>query len=221
MSGRLIVLEGLDGSGKATQAAALANRLSCEGRRVRKLSFPNYESPASSLVKMYLAGEIGSIGEVNAFAASSFYSLDRYVSYQTDWRLEYESGCLMVADRYTTSNISHQMVKLPREKWESYIEWLTGYEYGLLGLPVPDLVIYLDMHPEASRRLLRERYDGDDARCDLHERDLRYLQSCREAALFAAGRLGWKVLDCSDERRAPLPIEALASAIYALCASLC
>lgn len=207
MNGKLIVFEGLDGSGKATQAAKVANKLKENGQSVRAISFPDYKSDSSALVRMYLNGEVGALDEVNVYAASGFYSLDRYISYQRNWKDDYHAGKTIIADRYTTSNLCHQMPKLPREKWVDYIGWIEHYEYTLLSLPKPDMVIYLDMHPEASQRLIEQRYHGDNSKKDLHERDLAYLISCREAALFAADLLGWVILSCSDESFNPLPIE--------------
>jgi dTMP kinase len=213
MNARLIVLEGLDGSGKATQAGRLIEHLAQTGRPVRKISFPDYANKSSTLVKMYLNGEIGSIDEVNAYAAASFYAMDRYISYHTGWKADYRAGGVIVADRYTTSNLSHQMAKLAPGQWEGYIEWLTDYEYRLLGLPPPDLVIYLDMHPEASMRLIEGRYQGDEQKKDLHEQNFCYLQACRRAALFAAERLGWTVIGCSDAQHRPLAVDEIAEAV--------
>jgi len=220
MNGLLIVFEGLDGSGKATQAASLFKHLKESGKDVKKISFPDYESQSSALVKMYLNGEIGSLDEVNIYAASNFYSLDRYISYMRIWKKDYISGKNIIADRYTTSNICHQMAKLPREKWEGYIEWLEHYEYVMLKLPKPDLVIYLDMSPEASQKLMLLRYSGDEAKKDIHESNVDYLMHCREAALFAAEKLGWHVIKCSDENNDPLPLETISdmarAAVYEL-----
>lgn len=209
----LIVLEGLDGSGKATQTALLTQALAARGNDVRSISFPDYENPSSTLVRMYLNGEIGGLDEVNPFAASSFYSLDRYISYMQSWREDYTAGKLILADRYTTSNFCHQMSKLPHGEWEGYIGWLTGYEYRLLGLPAPDGVIYLDMPPEASQKLLERRYHGDAAKKDLHESNAAYLASCRSAALFAARLLGWQVIPCADAAASPLAIGEIAEAV--------
>lgn len=209
MPGKLVVIEGLDGSGKATQAMRLYHYFKAQGRDALMISFPNYQSRSSALVQMYLNGEVGSLEEVNPYAASSFYSLDRYISYQTDWKPRYDAGATVVADRYTTSNISHQMTKFPREKWADYIAWLTEFEYSLLGLPRPDEVIYLDMHPETSKDLLAKRYHGDEQRKDIHEKDMQYMLHCREAALFAAERLGWKVVHCFDRQNRPLAIDAV------------
>ena len=209
----LIVLEGLDGSGKATQAVLLEQALTARGQAVRPVSFPNYRSPSSTLVRMYLAGEVGRLDEVSPYAASSFYSLDRYVSFMQTWREDYAAGALILADRYTTSNFCHQMGKLPREEWEGYIRWLTDYEYRLLSLPAPDGVIYLDMPPEASQKLLERRYHGDPAKKDLHESNAAYLASCRVSALFAARSLGWRVIPCADAAHEPLPVEEIAGAV--------
>jgi len=215
MRGKLIVIEGLDGSGKATQTDLLFRDLAKQDRRFRRVSFPDYESRSSELVKMYLAGEMGALDEVNVYAASSAYALDRYVSFQRHWRAAYEDGAVVVADRYTTSNLCHQMCKLPREQWDGYIAWLVDYEYRLLGLPAPDCVVYLDMHPEASRKLLTERYHGDESKKDLHEKNFRYQLACREGALYAAAARGWHVLRCSDERHAPRPVGEIAADIAA------
>jgi len=213
LDGTLIVIEGLDGSGKATQSDILTEYIQQSGREAIKISFPDYAHPSSTLVRMYLNGEVGKLGDVNVYAASSFYSLDRYISYQTVWGERYRDGCYVVADRYTTSNLSHQMVKLPRERWDDYIEWLTGYEYDLLGLPRPDLVIYLDMHPIASRALLDKRYEGDSSKKDIHEENFNYLLACREAALYAATKLGWRIIHCDDSSHIPLKIEEIAAVV--------
>lgn len=213
----LVVLEGLDGSGKATQAVALEQRLRQQGVAVRRVSFPDYNSESSALVRMYLAGEVGTLREVNPFAASSFYSLDRYISFTRDWKKDYTDGVMILADRYTTSNMTHQMGKLPREQWQQYLDWLRGYEYELLGLPAPSLVVYLDMLPEASRRLVEKRYHGDENKKDLHERDAAYLAACREAALFAAAQCGWRRLRCCrgpEQDYALRPVEDVTQAIW-------
>ena len=215
MSGSLIVIEGLDGSGKATQTMLLTNCFESKGIAVKKVSFPDYDSQSSALVKMYLNGEIGSLDEVNIYAASNFYSLDRYISYMRVWKNDYLSGKNIIADRYTTSNICHQMSKLPEDQWDEYIEWLEHYEYVMIGLPKPDLVIYLDMAPEASQKLMLSRYSGDENKKDLHERNVDYLLHCRKAALFAAKKLGWQVIKCSDDNNDPLTVDAVAAMVKA------
>lgn len=135
-----------------------------------------------------------------------FYAVDRYASYKQFWQPDYEAGALILAARYTTSNAIHQMGKLPKSEWDAYLRWLEDYEYGLLGLPRPDLVIFLDMPPEVSQTLLSGRYEGDEAKKDIHERDRAYLLRCRDSALYAAEAMGWQVISCADQGR-PLPVE--------------
>ena len=156
--GRLIVLEGTDGSGKATQTQLLADRLRREGYPVRQLTFPRYQEDSSMLVRMYLEGRFGKEpGDVNAYAASTFYAVDRYASYKEDWGGWYEEGGLVVTDRYTTANAVHQTAKLPEGERLAYLDWLFHFEYGLMGLPRPDLVLYLDLPAELSAALRRQR----------------------------------------------------------------
>lgn len=210
--GRLIVIEGLDGSGKATQAELLTKSLKKADKPVTKISFPDYESEASALVRMYLSGEIGGINDVNVYAASSFYAADRYVSFVKHWKEPYETGYTIVADRYTTSNITHQMPKLPRGEWERYLNWIEDFEYVKMALPRPDIVLYLDMLPETSRGLLKKRYLGDFGKEDIHERNFKYLVECRSAALYTAEKLNWKIIRCCDGT-GPLPVEEITDAI--------
>ena len=214
--GRLIVIDGLDGSGKATQTAMLLDTLRAHGHPARGLSFPDYDSPSSSLVKMYLAGAFGEHPEdVNAYAASAFYAVDRIAGYLRDWRRDYEGGVLLVADRYVTSNAIHQMAKLPSERWEEYLTWLDDFEYGRLGLPRPDRVFWLDMPPEISRALLLERAGG--VLTDLHERDLAYLARCRQAAGYVARKQGWISIPCGGDGK-PLPADDIHHTLWtALC----
>ncbi len=200
MSGTLIVIEGLDGSGKATQAKLLYASLLSRGKEVRTVSFPNYESDSSALIKMYLSGAFGSDpGDVNAYAASSFFAVDRYASFKKDWGGFYQAGGILIADRYTTSNAIHQCSKLPEEQWDGYLNWLFDFEYRLLGIPAPDLVFYLKVEPEVSQKLMTGRYHGDESRKDIHESNLAYLQQSRRAAEYCANRLGWKTILCSRE----------------------
>ena len=205
--GKLIVIEGLDGSGKATQAKLLAQHLASQGLPVREVTFPDYASDSSALIKMYLAGQFGSKpDDVNAYAASSFYAVDRYASFLRFWRKDYLSGATIVADRYTTSNAVYQMEKTPREDWNKYLAWLQDYEYGKLQLPRPDLVLFLDMPTEISQRLLSGRYAGDERKKDLHESNVEFLTRCRRTALYAAEAMGWHTVSCSQEG-APRKIE--------------
>lgn len=214
--GRLVVLDGLDGSGKSTQLDRLQEYFTQNHIDYRQISFPDYGQPSSALVSMYLRGEFGDAADaVNAYAASSFYAVDRYASYKKFWEEDYQAGRLILAARYTTSNAIHQMGKLPREEWDAYLTWLQDYEYGLLGLPRPDRVIFLDMPLEISQRLLSSRYGGDETKKDIHERDLRYLQTCRESALYAAEKMGWSLVSCGENGQ-PLPIDTISERLIAL-----
>lgn len=212
--GKLIVIEGLDGSGKATQTGLLCDRLEKDwGRGFRRISFPDYNDPSSALVKLYLGGELGGLDQVNPYGASLFYTVDRYASYQRHWGKEYREGALIIADRYTTSNIAHQMSKLPREQWDGYLAWLEETEYDRVGLPRPDLVVYLDMDPEVSKKLLSRRYAGDEGKRDLHEADFSYLLHCREAALYGAEKLDWSVIQCCKGDKPYMP-ETIAERVW-------
>lgn len=197
--GKLIVLEGLDGSGKATQAKLLAEHLAAQGVPVQKITFPDYASDSSALVKMYLAGQFGDKpDDVNAYAASSFYAVDRYASYKKDWGSFYENGGIVIADRYTTSNAVHQCSKLPPEQWEAFLGWLFDFEFHLLGLPAPDKVIYLQVDPAVSQKLMTARYHGDESKKDVHEKDTEYLARSRAAAEYCAAHLGWQTVHCTS-----------------------
>ena len=197
MSGKLIVLEGIDGSGKSTQYKLLCERLAAEGREFKKLVFPRYDNESSALIRMYLGGEFGSDpADVNAFAASSFYSVDRYASWKTDWGDYYRAGGLLLADRYTSSNAVHQGSKLPPEQRAAYFDWLEDFEYNKLGLPKPDMVIYLNVDVETSLSRMRERSEKTGAQRDIHETHADYLRLCTQSGADAAKRFGWRRIDC-------------------------
>ncbi len=215
--GKLIVIEGLDGSGKATQAALLEQEIARMGHMVRKISFPDYKSSSSALIKMYLSGEFGTQPEdVNAYAASAFYAVDRYASWKTGWGEFYRQGGILVADRYATSNAIHQCVKLPKNEREGYLQWLEDFEYKKLGIPQPDLVLYLDVDPEVSQELLSQRYDNDDAKKDIHESNLQYMKHCREVALWCGSHLGWHHIECTSGG-AMLSREEIALKLLSIC----
>ena len=208
MRGRLIVLEGTDGSGKATQTGLLAERLKKAGCPVRQLSFPRYDQDSSMLVRMYLGGAFGTDPQsVNAYAASTFYAVDRYASYKQDWGAYYEDGGLVLTDRYTTSNAVHQASKLSGKERKTYLDWLFDFEYRLMGLPAPDLVIYLDVPTELSAALRRLREEKTGTHADIHEADEAYLRRCRESGRQVADYAGWRRLDCAREGRMRPPEE--------------
>ncbi len=220
INNRLIVLEGLDGSGKSTQFERVAQHLTDGGVKLKAISFPDYDQPSSALVKMYLNGEFSqNASDVNAYAASSFYAVDRYASYKKFWENDYKNGSLILAARYVTSNCIYQTVKLDKSQWTSYIDWLCDYEYEKLQLPKPDLVIFLDMPIEISQKLMSSRYDGDESKKDIHEANVAFLKQCRESALFAAKKLGWKIISCSNGE-SPLDKEIITQKILGLINSI-
>lgn len=196
--GKLIIFEGLDGSGKGTQTELACQSLRQKGFDPLKITFPDYESESSALVKMYLSGQFGQKpDDVNAYAASTFYAVDRYASYKTSWGAAYRSNSLIISDRYTTSNAVHQCSKLPPMHWDGFLEWLFDFEYKKLGLPAPDAVIYLAVDPDVSQRLIAERYNGDQTKMDIQEKDTEYLARSRAAAEYCARKLGWKRIECT------------------------
>ncbi len=195
--GKLIVLEGTDGSGKSTQFRLLAQRLDQEKYKFQKLVFPQYSQPSSALIRMYLGGEFGSSpSDVNAYAASAFYAVDRYASFKKVWGEWYAQGGLVISDRYTTSNAVHQASKEPEEKRQEFLKWLYDFEYGKLGLPRPDLVLYLDVPTDFTEHLLRGRETATHTSADIHEQDTAYLATCRQAGKAAASYYGWTVISC-------------------------
>ena len=197
MNGRLIVFEGTDGSGKATQSRLLCEHLRRENIPYKNITFPRYGKPSAAMVQEYLDGNLGRRpGDVNAYAASLMFSMDRYASYKQDWGAFYEAGGLVIADRYTTSNAVHQASKLPEEERSAFLNWLFELEYGKLGLPKPDLVLCLDMPVEIAETLMRKRESDTGTKADIHERNDKYLHQCREVARQAAAYFGWTVVSC-------------------------
>ena len=171
MSGKLIVIEGLDGSGKSTQTELLQKNLAALSVDTKRIKLPDYDDPSSTLVRMYLGGEFGNDPScVNVYAASSFYAVDRYASYSRHWKEDYLSGKVILADRYTSSNAVHQAVKLPQSEW------------------------------------------GDKVKKDVHEASVEYLRRCAKAAAFAAEKMGWETVVCSENGE-PRPIADISEEI--------
>ena len=198
--GKLIVIEGTDGSGKSTQFHRLTDRLRHEGRAFQQLVFPQYQEESSALIRMYLNGEFGtSPSDVNAYAASAFFAVDRYASYKKVWGQWYAQGGLVLSDRYTTSNAVHQASKEPPENRAEFLRWLYEFEYEKLGLPRPDLTIYLDVPTDFTEKLMRSREESTHTHADIHEQDLAYLATCRRTGKAAADYYGWTVIQCVED----------------------
>ena len=190
--GKLIVLEGIDGSGKSAQYRRLCTRMENDGIAYTHIVFPRYDKESSALIRMYLGGQFGSKPEdVNAYTAATFFAVDRFASYRSDWGPIYENGGLILSDRYTTSNAVHQGSKLPEEELPAFFDWLQDLEYGKMGLPRPDLVIYLDVDVELSLARMRRRQQKTHTSADIHEKDVGYLERCLRTARLAAAHYGW------------------------------
>lgn len=201
--GKLFVIEGLDGCGKSTQLDMLKSKTD---NNTRFISFPNYDSASGQIIKDYLSGKfVEENGKAGAYTASSFYAVDRYISYKTDWEKDYQAGKTIIAARYTSSNAIYQMTKLDKSQWDEYLSWLEDYEYEKFGIPRPDKVVFLDMPIEVSQKLLSSRYGGNEDKKDIHERNVDFLKACREAALYTAERKGWFILPCSDGENPFIP----------------
>lgn len=219
MPGKLIVFEGTDGSGKSTQFQALCARVEQTGTPFRRLVFPQYQEPSSALIRMYLGGEFGSRpGDVNPYAASAFYAVDRYASLKKVWGEYYSQGGLILTDRYTTSNAVHQGAKCAPQERPAFLGWLDDFEHDKLGLPRPDLVLYLDMPTERAVELLRHREAATHTKADIHELDTGYLAACRDSALQAAQLLGWKVIPCVNAQGEVRSVEEIHEEIWSLAA---
>lgn len=214
--GTLIVIDGLDGSGKNTQSKLLFQKLQSEGKKVRLVSFPDYESPACSPVKMYLGGEFGTDPDaVNSYAASTFFAVDRFASFRLDWKKDYDEGAIIIANRYTTANAIHQLTKLPPEEHQAFLNWLYDFEFVKLGLPVPDLTLILSIPVEKSLELIDKRGETKD----IHEnRD--HLKKAALAAETCARAWNWKRLSCLDEKGQMLSVEEIGGMVRTIVESV-
>lgn len=217
MKGKLIVIEGVDGSGKQTQSEELYQRLKNNGKKIMKISFPDYEAESSALVKMYLRGDFGdNPEEISPYVASSFFAVDRYASFQTKWKEFYQAGGIVIADRYTTSNMVHQASKIadPKER-DEFLDWLYDLEFMMYKIPVPDLVFFLDVPPEITMEMTKKRlnkFTGEDLK-DIHEKDFLHMDSSYHNAHHVANKYGWRKINCVEEN-AILGISEIAEKIY-------
>ena len=213
--GKLIVIEGTDGSGKSTQSRLLKEHLEKDAIDFKYIVFPRYQQESSALIRMYLGGQFGSNpGDVNAYAASAFYAVDRFASYKQDWGQWYEDGGLVISDRYTTSNAVHQASKETGEARARFLDWLYEFEYDKLALPRPDLTIYLDVPTDFTEKLLRSREQATNTQADIHEKDMAYLATCRETGRAAAAHYGWTVIQCVKDGQMR-SVEDIHNEIYA------
>ena len=213
--GKLIVIEGTDGSGKSTQFRLMSEHLEKDGITFKHLVFPRYSEESSALIRMYLGGQFGSNpSDVNAYAASAFYAVDRFASYKMDWGQWYEDGGVILSDRYTTSNAVHQASKETGENREKFLQWLYDFEYDKMSLPQPDLIIYLDVPTDYTEKMMRKREQDTNTSADIHEKDMQYLATCRECGRSAAAFYGWHVIQCVKDGQMRT-IEDIHQEIYA------
>lgn len=217
MKGKLIIIEsGSDASGKATQSEELLKKLTADGYNVRKVEYPNYKSESSTLVKMYLRGDFGKhADDVDAYIASTFFTADRYASFKTEWEEFYRSGGIVIADRYTTSNMVHQASKMEIEERDKYLDWLEDYEYNLFKIPRPDEVIFLNVPVDYSIKLMENRknkFTGEDEK-DIHESDKNYLRKTYNNSLYIADKYNWKRVECVKDEQLRT-IEDISDEIY-------
>ncbi len=213
--GKLIVIEGTDGSGKSTQFRLLSEHLEKDAVAFKHIVFPRYQEESSALIRMYLGGQFGANpSDVNAYAASAFYAVDRFASYKMDWGKWYEDGGVVLSDRYTTSNAVHQTSKEAKDKQQDFLGWLYDFEYDKLSLPRPDLTLYLDVPTDFTEKLLRHREQDTNTKADIHERDTAYLATCRETGRAAAAYYGWTVIPCVKDGKMRT-IEDIHNEIYA------
>lgn len=217
--GILIAIDGVDASGKQTQTEILKKRLEAEGKEVKLVSFPAYDKPSSTLVKMYLDGAFGDKpSDVNAYATSTLFAADRFATYRTDWGKAYETGTVIIADRYVSSNLIHQASKIENEHdKDKFLEWLDDLEHGVYELPRPDVTIFLDMPPEYGAKLMRDRANkaNGESKKDIHESDFSYLENSYNNAVYVAERFGWKKILCVKDEQIR-PVEEIGEDIYSV-----
>jgi len=200
--GKLIVIEGTDSSGKQTQTELLYEKYKKMGKKVMKITFPNYDSLSSAPVKMYLNGEFGGLEEANIYAVSSMYAVDRYASFKTIWEKFYNEGGIIISDRYTTSNMVHQASKMEDEQEKDrYLEWLVDLEYEKMRIPKPNVVIFLNMPTDVAYKLMEDRKNkitGEEKK-DIHENNREYMKKSHDNACYVANKYEWKEVMCTKE----------------------
>jgi dTMP kinase len=220
--GKLIVIEGTDSSGKQTQTELLYEKYKKMGKKVMKITFPNYDSPSSAPVKMYLNGDFGGVGEANIHAVSTMYAVDRYASFKTIWEDFYNEGGIIISDRYTTSNMVHQASKFEdKDEKDNYLEWLVDLEYEKMGIPKPDVVVFLNMPTEMAFKLMEDRKNkitGEDKK-DIHENDREYMQKSHDNACYVANRYSWKEVMCIKDGKLKT-IDEIGEEVFGVCEEL-
>lgn len=194
--GKIIVIDGLDGSGKATQTEIVYRNLKEKGLNIKKVSFPDYESKSSTLVKMYLNGELGGLNELNPYAIATFYANDRYIKWVTELKDFYENDGIIICDRYISANLIHQGVKLKEEERKFFYDWCYDLETKKFNIPKENLTIFLLVNPAVSKELMKSR-----TTTDIHENNISYLNKCYENSKSIIEYCNWKTIKCDDNNR--------------------
>lgn len=219
MNGKLIIIEsGSDASGKATQTKKLYEKLLKDGYNVKKVEYPNYSSESSALVKMYLRGDFGDKpSDVDPYVASTFFAADRYASFKTQWEDFYNEGGIILADRYTTSNMVHQASKMDKEDRDKYLDWLFDFEFNMYKIPEPDCVVFLDVPVTFSKKLMENRKNKitGQSKKDIHESDIEYLEKCYNNSLDIVDKYNWNKIKCLENNNLR-SIDSIHEEIYKL-----
>jgi len=202
MKGKLIVIDGTDGSGKATQTGLLVKRLEAEGYAVAMADFPRYGEKSAILVEQYLNGQFGSAEEVSPYIASTFYAYDRYAASEviSQW---IEEGKIVISNRYVSANMGHQAGKIKEvSEVDKFLIWLEDLEYGKFAIPIPDATVLLYMPVEIGQQLVDKKgdreYVGGQKR-DIHEADINHLTDAASAYLYVAKKYNWPIIQCAPD----------------------
>lgn len=216
MNSKLIVIEGLDGSGKETQSKLLVERLQSNGINARLLSFPCYNSESSGPLRMYLNGQISKDpNDVNCYAAATMFAIDRYIDFKTHWEKEYDKGMVFVCDRYVLSNVLYQMIKLPESEWFEFWRWVKHLEYNLFNLPHPDLTLYLNVNSNVCNKLTKEREEQGKSKRDIHELNSGIQSKVEAAASYVCPKLSNLCkIDCCNSNKTLKNTDEILNNIY-------
>jgi dTMP kinase len=215
--GKLIAVEGIDGSGKGTQVRLLARELEARGYHVLSTGFPQYESWFGKMVGQFLNGDFGPLDSVDPHFTALLYAGDRFECRQPIVEA-LESGGVVLADRYIASNLAHQTVLSAPEKRDEFRAWIEHLEYNIYGLPKEDLVLYLRLPPREAQTLVAKKSAREytDSAHDILESDLRHLQDAADMYEKLSRRSNWKTIDCFDGgKQAVRPAEEISANILA------
>ena len=208
--GNLIVIEGSsDGVGKSVQYKLLIDRLLKDKEKVITTHhFPSYGTYQGRPVEEYLKGNYGKISSLSPYFVNSLYAQDRAITWITGLKQEYDKGNIIVLDRYTTSSLIYQssVIDNPKEK-ENFINYVCDYEYHKIGIPIPDLVIFLHVPFKLSRTLKGKRTSNEGIKNDIHERDYEYLKKAYDTSIEIAKKYNWNFIECSSNNKMRSPEE--------------